>query len=357
MRAMTLMLVLALAAMPAMPAVAAGYGTSEPAQGAAGSSSSTMESMPAETPATTSTTTTTMMTTTMSQSDPLVISSLSRFYGFDQATISQLQAKGYMASDFAMVGNLSARTGRPVSEFVQLRDQGMSWMEIAQRYNVSMTDMMAAMPMMSPEVESYNRSFVSQYFGLSSSQIDTLRMQGMNWADIYFAANLAARTNRPVSEIASLRMQGMSWSDIGGRYNVASSDLSRPFISPRVAGVTAMVMPSPQAPILSMSGEPVLTPRDAQLYRKMGYDWRSIAIATNIALRTGDSVRDILRMTDRGMTWPMVAREYGLDPKDVIDVSNYPYARNGEMMMPQGTMMQPGGAMQPASPGMPSSNY
>ena len=87
----------------------------------------------------------------------------------------------------------------------------------------------------------------------------------------------------------------------------------------------------------------------------MGYDWRSIAIASNISMRTGDSVRDILAMTNTGLTWPQIARNYGLNPKDVIDVSSYPFRRDepkSAWKMEERQMMTPAPGYAP-TPGMP----
>jgi len=343
MRVMILILVLALALI-AVPVLAQGYGTTSPPAGSDSSSTPSAEATPApvtETPEPsmeaapaptmepasstgTMTTTTTMPST---ESDPLLVATVIRYYNIDPATAAQLQAKGYTARDFAMLGNLSARTGKPISEFVDLSNQNMSWSDMASRYHVSAGDMAVPTAMMSPEVDAYNRQFANQYFGLSDTEITTFRAQGKPWGEIYMTANLAHRANQSASQIASLRSQGLSWAEIGSRYDVASSDISKPFIMPgRVAGVAAQVSPMAwQIPIYDRAGNVVLTQREAWAYQKLGYTWQELAFASNVSRRACVPIDPILRSIDAGRIYPQVARDYGLDPRDVMDYSDYPF--------------------------------
>ncbi|MDO8588230.1 MAG: hypothetical protein Q7T82_14475 [Armatimonadota bacterium] len=333
MRAMTLIFVLALAAMLAMPVFAEGYGSSSPAEGAmesatpAPTAAAAPACPPGQTPAAAVTTTTTTTMTSV-EYDPLVTATIVRTYALDPATVSQLQARGYTNTDLAVLGNLSVRTGKPVSELVALRDRGMSWSDIASRYNIARADLMMPMvAMMAPEVDAYSRQFARQYFGLSDTEITALRAQGMGWGEVFMTANLALRTNQSVSQIASLRSQGFTWTEIGSRYNVTVADISMPFVPPgRVAGVTVEVSPvSRPLPIVNRNGQIVLTEQDARFFEKSGYTWRDIAIAANISKRTGTPVHDLLRMRDNGRTWSQISRDMGLNADDMMDVSDYPF--------------------------------
>jgi hypothetical protein len=316
---MTLTIVLALFAILAMP-VFADY------------DSSTAPAMEPTAPVTSSSTTMSSSTTTVTttQYEPLVTTTIVRFYNLDPVTVSQLQTKGYTASDIAVLGNLSVRTGKPVSEIIALHDQGLSWSDIAGRYNVALVDLNS--PMMvasSTEVDTFNRAFAMQQFGLSDADITALRAQGFTWGDIYMTANLAQRSHQPISQIASLRSQGLSWVDIGNRYDVAVADLTTVYIIPgRVAGVAAQVpiVAGPTA-IYNRNGMVVLSDQDARLFEKMGYSWRDIAVATNIAKRTGESVDDLLRMRDSGQSWRMISLQLGLNADNMMNVSDYPFTR------------------------------
>jgi len=330
MRVMTLTTVLALFAILAMPVVAADYDTAAP--GSAESTAPAMELAPAPPAAMESapvtTTTTTVVTST--QYEPLVTTTIVRFYNLDATLVSQLQAKGYTATDIALIGNLSARTGKPTSEFIILHDQGVSWPDIAGRFNVAIVDLNAPMMVaVSPEVDQFNIAFVKDRFGLSDADIVALRAQGLTWGDIYMTANLAQRAHQPVSQIALLRSQGLSWVEIGSRYNIASSDLTTVFIIPgRVAGV-AIEVPLAMGPtaIYNKNGLVVLTDQDARLFERMGYSWRDIAVATNIAKRTGEPVDDLLRVRDSGHTWRQISLERGLNADSMMNVSDYPFTR------------------------------
>jgi hypothetical protein len=374
MRVMILILVLALAII-AVPVLAQGYGSTSPPASSTPSSEAapappdtsepsmeasptpSMESTPpatspptAETPAiqptpapatSTMSTTTTMSSTTESQ--PLVMSTVIRYYNIDPVIAAQLQAKGYTANDFAMLGNLSARSGKPISEFVGLRDKNVSWSDIADRYHVSAVDMgVPTAMMMSPDVDAYNRQFANQYFGLSDAEVTTLRAQGMSWGEVYMTANLARRSSQPVSQIASLRSQGVSWVDIGSRYDVASSDISSPFaISGRVAGVATEVTPMAYPiPIYDKAGNIVLTQRDAWIYQNMGYTWRDLAFASNVSRSSGVPIDAVLRSMDTGKPWPWIARDYRVHSERAMDLSDYPFTHEPLSKMDRQRMKQ-----------------
>lgn len=180
---------------------------------------------------------------------------------------------------------------------------------------------------MSPEVDAYNRQFARQYFGLSDADVTALRTQGMTWGEIYLSANVAQRCHQPVSRIASLRSQGLSWTEIGSRYNVASSDLTTVYVIPgRVAGIAAEV-PIGMYPsaIYNKNGMVVLTAVDVRFFERMGFSWREIAVATNIAKLTGESVDDILRIEASGKTWSQICLERGLNPDSIMNVNDFPF--------------------------------
>jgi len=183
-------------------------------------------------------------------------------------------------------------------------------------------------PAMSTEVETFNTNFVTTTFGVDSASVTGLRQAGWTWGDIYLLANIADLSGRPILEIANLRSQGQSWSDIASRYNLTTAQITSPaVVETRVAGYTAEFGYQPIYYQTDPWGNPVLTRYDAERLSRMGYDWQSIAIAANIAAKTGARVSDVLAWIDRGYTWPQVIREYGVNPKVVMDVSKYPFAR------------------------------
>lgn len=180
-------------------------------------------------------------------------------------------------------------------------------------------------------VEQFNRNFVSSYYNISPATVASLRDKGHPWEHIYFMANMAQKTRQPITQIAQLEEQGMSWNDIANRYNIALADLQNPFVpTTRVAGFTSEIGTPPVRTWMSdRYGNVVLTSRDDRMLKKMGYSWNDIAVASNIAAKTGNRPIEVLQWLDRGLTWPQIAREYGVNPSTVMDVSNYPFSRTG----------------------------
>ncbi len=183
-------------------------------------------------------------------------------------------------------------------------------------------------PTMSPDVEMFNTNFVTSSFGIDRASVTGLRQAGWSWGDIYLLANIASQTGQPILTIANWRSQGLSYDQIGARYNLTMANIVTPaVVQTSVAGFVGEYGYQPIYYKTDPWGNPVLTRFDAERYSMMGYDWRDIAVAANISAETGVPVRDVLAWIDRGYTWPQVAREYGLKPSSVMDVSQYPFAR------------------------------
>lgn len=223
----------------------------------------------------------------------------------------------------------------------------------------------------SPEVEQFNLNLVTTTFAVDSASVIALRQAGWMWADIHMLAHIANQSNRPILEIANLRSQGLSYANIGQRYNLTMAQLITPSsaIRTRVAGFVGEYGYQPIYYRTDPWGNPVLTRYDAERLARMGYDWRSIAIAANISAETGVSMREILSWTDRGYTWEQVARQYGVDPDDAMNVNQYPFGRDGGQFMTPTTQQytvpttQPvtpptgAGTMTPMQPGMQPGTY
>jgi hypothetical protein len=183
-------------------------------------------------------------------------------------------------------------------------------------------------PATSSEVEMFNTNNCVSQFNVDRTSVQQLRANGWTWGDIYMMSNIANKTHRPLLEIANLRSQNLAWVDIANRYNLTALDItSSPVIMTRVAGYTAEYGYMPIYYRTDPWGNPVLTRYDAERLSRLGYSWQDIAVATNISARTGARVDDVLAWTDRGYTWPQIAREYGLSPRRIMDVSQYPFAR------------------------------
>lgn len=266
----------------------------------------------------------------MMSEDQVLQQCLSSSLGLSVSEISRLHSKGLSYSDVAMAQTIAMRACKSIDDVVaQYKSHDMSWSQVANSYNVSMADIQTMPMAASSDVETFNRNFIVQHYGLSSSDVASLRSQGISWADINFIANASARAGQPVSMIASLRTQGMCWADIASRYNTTVAMLSNP-ISTRPTATVATVGAGPMAPGMAMydlRGAPLLTDDRARFYYRNGYDWIDVAIAANVSKLSGVSMDYLLSRIKQGEMWGTLAAQYGVPPRDAYNVSNYPFAR------------------------------
>gem|GEM_PF-1006514 len=278
-----------------------------------------------------------------STGDQMVDACVSRCMSISQQQINAMRAQGLSNSDIAMAAAISMRSGQPLSAVVNQWQSTKNWSQVASHFNVSISDLASApAAASSPDAESFNTAFVSQYYSIPQSQIRSLRQQGYSWEDINLMANAALRTGQPISQIASLRSQGLSWADIATRYNVACNTLVSPvpatcvMTSPVGAGPVAQpCAPRTPCPIINLPcaiydirGRIILSQDQALNYYANGYDWLDVAVAANIARYTGMPIFQVL--TDmRGMgSWWNLIYEYSVPPSVAFNVADYPFPQN-----------------------------
>ncbi len=193
-----------------------------------------------------------------------------------------------------------------------------------------------------PEDDSFHRQTVMQRYALSGDQLTSLRMNGWSYSDIALVANVAARCNREAGDVASMLQEGQSFGQIAQICNTTVATLLEPVPIAAVAGFVAEIRPAITPPMVYQryaSGRPIVTQRLWDEWRKRGYSWRDVAIAANIAAMTGERVDALLRMARiQGQTWRSIAMQRGLDVDAVTDVSQWPFSRNAEAMMPMPPM-------------------
>jgi DNA-binding CsgD family transcriptional regulator len=151
---------------------------------------------------------------------------------------------------------------------------------------------------------------IASHFGLTHQQVMDLHARGYSYEDIATAANLAARSGRPLADVVAMRDRQMEWPAIASSYSLTEADVSRPFY--RYTGPEAVVYEYNHYQV--STGIPAT---DYERYRKMGYSARDISMAYNVAQRTGRQPDEIFRSLDRGMTWDAIAREHNLTLTDI----------------------------------------
>ncbi len=165
-------------------------------------------------------------------------------------------------------------------------------------------------------------------------------------------------------DVAGMLEEGQSWSQVAQACNITVAQLLEPVPLAVVAGFRAELPTEAPAPGMVTppmfyqrmpNGKPVITPFTWDQLRKRGYSWRNVAIAANITAQTGESVEKLLRMTRiQGQTWRQIAVRRALDIDAVMDVSGWPFSRNGEEAMPSERPMM---APPPAPPVAPPPGY
>jgi hypothetical protein len=199
-----------------------------------------------------------------------------------------------------------------------------------------------------PDNETFQRQIVMQRFNLTNDQVNNLRMMGYSYSDISQIANVASRCNKSMTDIANMLSAGQSWQDIATSCNTTTAMLFNPIPMEAVAGYTGEIGAiSTTAPIYYRTypnGRPVVDTATWNMLHKMGYSWREVAVAANISAQTGEPVQDILRMTSiQGKTFAQIAMERGLDTRDIMNVSTWPFGESEvtATTMPSTTMTTP----------------
>jgi hypothetical protein len=206
-----------------------------------------------------------------------------------------------------------------------------------------------------PADEALQQQFIMQRYGLTAQQVATLRMQGWSYGDISLIANAAARCNTSATNIANMLAQGQSWNQIATSCNTTVAMLTSPAFATTtaVAGTqqqVGMAVPT-VAPLMFYrtygNGTPIVTTQVWEYWQRRGYTWQDVAVAANIASMTGEDIGTLLRMTKlQGFTWRQIALDRGIDPDVALDVSGWPFSRNGESTMYPSTSAVAGTQMQ-----------
>ena len=173
---------------------------------------------------------------------------------------------------------------------------------------------------------------LASYFGLSHQQVMDLHAQGYGYEDIATAANLAARSGRPLTDVIALRDQKMEWTVIAAQYNVAEADINRPYArvaaeratmgaaapaGGSMAGSSNYAMPNTN---VDWSRKYELTPLEMKRLRAKGLTDREVFVAANAATLSGRDVDSIVERIFRGQPADQIAAELNLNVSSILDV-------------------------------------
>jgi hypothetical protein len=173
---------------------------------------------------------------------------------------------------------------------------------------------------------------IASYYGISHEQVMDLHARGYTYEDIATAANLAARSGRPLTDVVAKRDQSMEWTTIATSYSIAEADVNRPYrpAETRVAGARAEMSPgmaggssSYAMPIsnIDWSRRYELTPLEMKRLRAKGLTDKEVYVVANAAALTGRPVDAFVDMIFRGATLEQIASEYNLNPDTLREVN------------------------------------
>lgn len=204
-----------------------------------------------------------------------------------------------------------------------------------------------------PMDECFQRQLVMQRYNLKDDQVTSLRMMGFNYRDITLVANVATHLGKcptDVMGVARMFMDGQTLDQIASSNNTSVASLLSVGPGTAVAGAVQEICPPPPCPPrkpcnpvetlkyyrMYPNGLPIVTEKTWKALKDSGYTWVDTAIAANIASRTGESVDSLLRMVRvQGRLWTDIIVERGLNQCGMLDVSAWPFDREGRSLSRQ----------------------
>lgn len=147
---------------------------------------------------------------------------IAQYYCLPESDIARLRADGKSWGEINMIANAAARTGQPVTIIAGMVTQGMTWDQIACKFNVPVADltnppslrqvatvrMPAGAGPTTPVVMYDDNGNVL----LTRDEVNQLYRRGFDWLDVAIAANISKQTGFPVSQILRMsRSKNTTW--------------------------------------------------------------------------------------------------------------------------------------------------
>jgi uncharacterized protein (DUF433 family) len=183
-------------------------------------------------------------------------------FGIDRSAVISLRQAGWMWGDIYLMAHISSRANRPILEIATLRSQGMSWNDIASRFNISAAALTTPV-MVQTRVAGYVTEigyqplyYRSDPWGnpvLTRYEAERLMRLGYDWEVIAIAANVAAESGHTVREVLSYIDRGYTWNQIAMEFSVDRDDImdvsKYPFGREPGAVVTTTTTTQPVPPV------------------------------------------------------------------------------------------------------------
>lgn len=251
--------------------------------------------------------------------------------GLTQDQINTLHSQDWTNHDIFNAYAVAFKANVAVADVISAYNCIKDWNAVFAKYCVTQADMNQLMIAASTatDVDAFNRTFVSQYYGICEADLNTLRQKGFSWGDIMLMANASVRSSQPISVIADLRCQNMSWNDIATKFNLCLADLTRPVAmkassARAICGSGPMVCP---VAMYDLRGNVLLSFDMATNLYSRGYDWMDVAIAANVSKYSGIPLENPLERVRQGALWDNLLIRYGVAPCLAYNICDYPFPR------------------------------
>lgn len=132
---------------------------------------------------------------------------------------------------------ISQHSGASLDEVVRLKLSGLSFEDIATRYNLKLEDIekmhvekgkrdetIREAPAQTPRRVHRKAQRLADDYEVSSDEIMRLHDRGLSWKEVRQALFIAEQSGRPLDEIVGLKESGMDFDDIAERYDVNLKD-------------------------------------------------------------------------------------------------------------------------------------
>ncbi|HOK55566.1 MAG TPA: hypothetical protein PKV43_13955, partial [Armatimonadota bacterium] len=189
-------------------------------------------------------------------------------FNVDRSTVVALRQAGWSWGDIHLLANIASRTNRPIIEIANWRSQGLTYEQIAQRYNLTMAQLIT--PDM---VRTRVAGFVTEYgyqplyyrtdpWGnpvLTRFEAERLMRLGYDWQNIAIAANVSAETGANIRDVLSWIDRGYTWDRVAREYGLNIDTITDVRQYPFARDSGTMMIPT-TAPVTPPTGAGPMVP-------------------------------------------------------------------------------------------------
>ena len=153
----------------------------------------------------------------------------------DAATVTALRQAGWSWGDIYVMSSIASMSGRPLLEIAGYRSQGLPYDQIAARFNIASTQILAPMPTTRVAGTTQTYGYLPIYYrtdpwgnpSLTRFDAERLTRLGYDWRDIAAACNITSRTGVPVRDVLAWTDRGYTWPQISRIYGVNMDWITR----------------------------------------------------------------------------------------------------------------------------------